>query len=341
MPLSFTGGRFSANTRFPAQARSRGFTLVELLVVIAIIRILVSLLLPAVNAAREAARMTQCKNNLKQMALGARTHLTTHGFFPSSGWGWGWAGEPDRGYGKEQPGGWHFNLLPFVEQGNMRDLGKGVADAQKRAQGKIRAETPVLIYQCPTRRRAQTYPYTHGSPYYNIDRPSVVGRSDYAICSGDMDGNTPQQGACTLDAADARPQASWESEPGTWDDATGISFRRSEVRDGHLRDGASNIYLLGERYLDSNHYNDGAEYANDQGWDLGYDYDVNRWSRNQPKRDRPGLSDGRAFGSAHSSGFNMAFCDGSIHHIRYGVDINIHMALGNRKDGLVIDSSQF
>ena len=96
--------------------KSSGFTLVELLVVIAIIGILVALLLPAVQAAREAARRTQCKNHLKQLGIASQLHVDTHKFFPSGGWGDWWVGCPDMGCGKNQPGTWTYQLLSYIEE---------------------------------------------------------------------------------------------------------------------------------------------------------------------------------------------------------------------------------
>src|SRR5665647_549730 len=102
------------------------FTLVELLVVITIIGILIALLLPAVQAAREAARKMQCSNNLKQLALGCLNHEQAQGFYPSGGWRWSLGGDPDCGFGRRQPGGFLYNLLPYIEQQSLHDMGAGM-----------------------------------------------------------------------------------------------------------------------------------------------------------------------------------------------------------------------
>ena len=86
------------------RGKSAGFTLVELLTVITIIGILISLLLPAVQAAREAARQLQCQNNLKQFGLAALNHESATGRFPSNGWSCWWVGDPDLGDSWQQPG---------------------------------------------------------------------------------------------------------------------------------------------------------------------------------------------------------------------------------------------
>jgi prepilin-type N-terminal cleavage/methylation domain-containing protein len=152
-----------------------GFTLVELLVVIAIIGILVAMLLPAVQAAREAARRSQCKNHLKQWALGCLQHHDTFGTFPSSGWAWQLTGDPDLGFGREQPGSWMYHVLPFVEED---DLHKAGADGdpiqitpQQRAGAAVREQTPVPILYCPTRRAARGYPVDTSAPHPDFLQP--------------------------------------------------------------------------------------------------------------------------------------------------------------------------
>ncbi len=332
--------------------RRRAFTLVELLVVITIIGILIALLLPAVQSAREAARRLQCANNLKQMALGTQLHHEAQGFFPSGGWAWRWVGDPDRGFGKDQPGGWHYDILPYIEQLALHQRGAGQSAAVKREAARDRLLTPVVIFNCPSRRRAQLYSHTicdrleqqgrfvEGRCYLNAENPgNRIARSDYAACGGDMHGQHWWDGV----GAENYTEADWTNDPDR--NATGAIFRRSMITIADVRDGTSNTYLIGERYINRDRYFDGECGGNDQGWDQGYDYDTFRWTRNadshRPRQDQAGATFTRAFGSAHAGVFQMAFCDGSVQAISYSIDGATHANLGNRRSGQVISADAF
>lgn len=133
--------------------RARGFTLVELLVVIAIIGVLVALLLPAIQAARETARRMQCTNNLKQMGLALLNHESAKGYFPHGRWNIN-PGDTskhamsDRA-GKSNDHSWQVLVLPFAEEQNIArlyDLKKGWFHLDNRAA----IVAPLSIFRCPT-----------------------------------------------------------------------------------------------------------------------------------------------------------------------------------------------
>jgi prepilin-type N-terminal cleavage/methylation domain-containing protein len=312
--------------------RYRGFTLVELLVVIAIIGILVALLLPAVQAAREAARRTQCKNHLRQMALASLVHEDAIGSFPSGGWGWNWVGDKDRGSGPEQPGGWIFSLLPFIEETSGYDLaGDGNPDeiTNVQLQGTLRLiQEPISIINCPSRREPVPYPNNWPTSAFNSAPYTVCGRTDYAANAGNQSAVEYNAGPPTIAAA---RNFGWVN-PETM---TGVCFQRSEVTIGQIADGTTKTILISEKYLQPEFYTGAAGgYASDnETWCTGHNNDMYRTTWFHPYPDTPNFANHVSFGSAHNSGMHAARCDGSVDVIEYGIDIWVFSALGHRADG--------
>jgi hypothetical protein len=342
------------------------------LVVITIIGILIALLLPAVQAAREAARRAQCVNNLKQIGLACLNHESTLKCFPSGGWGYYWAGDPDRGFRLNQPGGMFYNILPYMEQQGLHDMALGLTDGsqQKNDTTLAMCQKVITAYRCPSRRAADLFAL-EASPYpcYNFTIASsgtLSGKgyyhNDYAANSGDCvfewghgpektDINWPTGTVSTL------LNTNWSGLGGAALN-TGVVFQQSQVTIADIKDGTSNTYLAGEKFLDPDYYLTGQDMGDDQACLGADDWDLCRWSginsggitgntstytSYPPMQDQTGLTaDGYSdrFGSAHAAGFNVVLCDGSVRTISYSIDTWVHKNLANRKDGNPIDGSK-
>ncbi len=309
-----------------------GFTLVELLVVIAIIGLLMGLLIPAVMMAREAARKTTCKNNLKQIGLATLNFEAAKRHLPSNGWGYRWG--PQKGMDGRfgQPGGWTFLLLPYLEQAAVSDLAMGVDPVQREENLARLLQTPQPGFHCPSRRNAEPTAATENFLLANLSHhvPNVA-KSDYAINGGDTilnAGPGPESGSLAdLDAY------VWPNVQ----QATGVAFLTLKVRLSQITDGASNTFLVGEKYVPSSHYQSADFAGDDHSLYLGDDADNRRWTLLPPQSDATDNEDRSVFGSAHSSTCHFVMVDGSVRAIDYDIDSQIHGLLGNRRDGQVID----
>jgi len=325
----------------------QALTIVELLVVISIIGILVAMLLPAIHAAREASRVATCKSNLKQIGLAMHMFSDSQRSLPSGGWGYNWQGFSDIGGSLGQPGAWVYSLLPYLEQSSLYhkaiyNSSPPIRDAELRK----RLVTPVAIYNCPSRRSAETfatYCPSCGTPIGITGRIDAVTRSDYAANIGDGAPGVrnpqfwPLRFAGPVDLEEARmftQLGRWPIPPSDW---TGISYLRTGVRWAEISDGLSNVILIGEKHVNKREYLSGKDRGDNESMLSGFNNDNHRSTNPAWKymRDRPRMSLG-SFGSAHSAG-NFVMCDGSVHTLSYDIDENTFRILGNRRDGRTIN----
>lgn len=356
------------------QKRSYGFTLVELLVVIAIIGILVGLLLPAVQSAREAGRRVSCQNQMKQFGLAALNHESAHRIWPTGGVQPGVRVE-DYSYGgrpfsaPKQGLSWAFQLLPYME-------GNAVADID--TQDEL-SRTQVDLYYCPSRR----------GPTQNTSNGTYAGRwlIDYAALAaapartemgplavtdydgfintsacgflfgfwgrlsggnGDFSPPTPKKEIPAGQYTGFRGvivRSSYHVQSGTGSTAnpvvTHLGYDRP-TRMAKIFDGTSNTAVFCEKRVNVNRYA-GSTPSDDAGWSDGWDSDTMRSSIAPPASDSSEVSDACAggggilvAGAAHPGGFNVVFADGSVHLIDYEIELETFNQLANRADGETI-----
>lgn len=311
-----------------------GFTLVELLVVITIIGMLVGLLLPAVNMARESGRRVICENNLKQLSAACAQHVGQLNFYPGGGWGSNWIGIPDYGAGANQPGGWIYQLLPYMDQTALHDLGKGGGLSLTSSASMARVSTPLPGLYCPTRRAGLAYPIASS----NTGGTQVVqaGRCDYA-----MNGGSVLPPSFSPDLSGPPASTTLASAAGyAWPSLAtfnGLAWIHSQIPEATVTDTKDTTYLIGEKYMSPENYVTGADPGDLFSAVSGDDCSLIRWGNTSllPNLDRtvsnnPPANATLLFGSTHGAGWHAAFCDGHVQLIGWAIDPTTHQTMASR-----------
>jgi prepilin-type N-terminal cleavage/methylation domain-containing protein/prepilin-type processing-associated H-X9-DG protein len=212
----------------------RGFTLIELLVVIAIIAILVALLLPAVQQAREAARRTECKNNLKQIGLALHNYHDTFGSFPS-----GWIGV-DNGVPTAHDGingaGWGTMLLPYLDQSPLYNRFNANVGIEDPLNDPFRLTT-LTVFRCPSDPQPERF---------RIDEEGT----GVFICELPIANSVGSFGTIELDGCENPPGTPPVMNNGQCV-GDGVFYHNSRIKIRDIRDGTSNTFMTGERRTNS------------------------------------------------------------------------------------------
>jgi prepilin-type N-terminal cleavage/methylation domain-containing protein/prepilin-type processing-associated H-X9-DG protein len=287
----------------------KGFTLIELLVVIAIIAILIALLLPAVQQAREAARRSQCKNNLKQLGLGMQNYHDSQNVLPS-----GWIGvSPVSILDPEGPSGWGWGamVLPQLDQAPFfKQLDTRASLTDPANLNHIRLALPV--FRCPSDDGPETWTINDESSGAAL---ATLATANYVASFG------------TTELEDCEGQPLPFQCVGN-----GASFHNSDTRFRNIRDGLSSTFLVGERR------SDGA-----MGWHSTWAGTVaggeEAFARTHAVTDHtPNHADAHFddFSSRHSGGAHFVMCDGAVRFINTTIDFGVYQALSTKIGGEVV-----
>lgn len=353
-------------SRLP-RSRTSGFTLVELLVVITIIAILIALLLPAIQRAREAANQLSCSNNLRSIGQ-AVIGFTGDRPLPSAGWHVvGNVGGPHNSFAYPVPNspsplaprnftaanvpmtrynqtwGFFYQILPNLEHENVWGLGQNVVPpATPNSTDPDARATMVNSYFCPSRRAPQQLVYP--SINYPSAPPLAVGACDYAVNLGPN-----RQFINSLTAPLAVPpittatmvdyygpvNPSAQHYPGL---GSNVYLRGQPIKIADINDGTGYTILVSEKSVDPDqliYKEQGNPQLGDMyGYTAGFDQtETARFGTIQPHRDTSGVITPEAFGSAHPQSFNVLMCDGSVKQITYSMSTNTTAAVLTRFDG--------